>query len=368
MKISYSRLLLMFIIFSVLSCSSYSIKTDVEESSILKKIKKTGIIFRIPNSSKITKEESIKNFLSWLTIYQKNENIIVINDASDSLTYFNNPQQRFYQLSNENTYLKYKSIGVLNQYLQNNQNELLNIISKNNLDSITIFEVYSIISTQMQFFEFESVLAVVDSNLNLAYLDHQSDYFESESSILNELKNQMLDIINNRLMNHLYDVNLLGKKDEKAKRKLTLSKDISKPEDKAKVKTPEKQKYKQAEKSAEKALEKPKKTPPISAEKSKEKTAEKSKDAAKENQPSEVIAETKKEAVPATVPQETKTKETQPATKPTEKDISKNTPVEKQKDVQKEVKAETKPAEIKDKPKDNTKAEKTTADESLNKK
>lgn len=364
MKISYSRLLFMLIIFSVLSCSSYSIKTDIEESSILKKIKKTGIIFRIPNSSKITKEESIKNFLSWLTIYQKNENIIIIYDASDSLTYFNNPQQRFYQLSNENTYLKYKSIGVLNQYLQNNQNELLNIISKNNLDSITIFEVYSIISTQMQFFEFESVLAVVDSNLNLAYLDHQSDYFESESSILNELKNQMLDIINNRLVNHLYDVNLLGKKDEKSKRKMTLSKDISKPEDKVKVKTPEKQKDKQAEK----ALEKPEKTLPIPSGKSKEKTAEKSKDAAKENQPSEEKAETKKEVVPATLPLETKTKETQPATKATEKDISKNTPEDKQKDVQKEVKLESKPAEIKDNTKDNTKAEKTSADESQNKK
>lgn len=360
MKISYCRLLFMLIIFSMLSCSSYSIKTDIEESSILKKIKKTGVIFRIPNSSKITKEESIKNFISWLTIYQKNENIIIINDASDSLTYFNNPQQRFYQLSNENTYLKYKSIGVLNQYLQNNQNELLNIISKHNLDSITIFEVYSIISTQMQFFEFESVLAVVDSNLNLAYLDHQSDYFESESSILNELKNQMLDIINNRLVDHLYDMNLLGKKDEKSKKKITLSKDISKPEDKAKVKTPEKQKDKQAKKSAEKALEKPGKTPLI--------PAEKSKDAAKDKQLLEEKAETKKETVPAALSQETKTKETQPATKSTEKDISKNTPEEKQKEAQKEVKTDTKPVEIKDNPKDNAKVEKTSADESPNRK
>ncbi|MBN2403272.1 MAG: hypothetical protein JXN64_12855 [Spirochaetes bacterium] len=240
---------LIFIIFSF-SCSTYSIKTDIADSAVISKIKSTGIIFRISNGSKIKKEELINNCLYWLTVYKKTGNITVIKDASDSLSVFNNPQQRFYQLSNEDEYLKYKSIGVVNLYLQNNQNELLNIISENNLDSIIIFEIYSIISTQMQFFEYESVLAVADTDLNIAYLDHQSDFFESTSSSLDDLKNQTLDKINDRLMDKLVDLNLLGKLTDGGKRVL------KKVSDKSEIRTEKKKPVKPADIPAENSAEK----------------------------------------------------------------------------------------------------------------
>jgi hypothetical protein len=259
MRRSIKAVIFLTVIFFGLSCSTYSIKNDIKDNSILSKIKNAGVIFRISNGSKITEEELIRNFSYWLSVYRKKGNVTVIRDASGSITVFNNPQQRFYQLSNEEEYLKYKSLGVVNLYLQNNQNELLKIISKNNLDSIIIFEVYSVISTQMQFFEYESVLAIADANLNIGYLDHQSDYFESVSSSIDDLKNQTLDKINDRLIDNLRDVNLLGKQTEGEKKVLNKDIDKSKPgaEEKPLVKQEEKPVEKKAERPAEKIAEEP---------------------------------------------------------------------------------------------------------------
>jgi hypothetical protein len=251
MRRSIKAIVILAVIFFGLSCSSYSIKNDIEDSSILSKVKNAGIIFRISNGSRLTDKELIRNLSYWLSVYQKKGNVTVIKDASDALTVFNNPQQRFYQLSNEEKYLKYKTLGVVNLFLQNNQNELLNIISRNSLDSIIVLEVYSVISTQMQFFDYESVLVVADANLNIGYLDHQSDYFESASSSIDELKNQTLDKINGRLIDNLSDLNLLGKKTEGEKK--VLSKDIGKSKPPAEEKPVEKK----VEKSQEKISEKP---------------------------------------------------------------------------------------------------------------
>ncbi len=282
---SIKTLVFLGIIFFGLSCSTYSIKNDIEHSSILSKIKNAGIIFRISNGSKITEEELTGNFSSWLSVYQKKGNIAVIRDAGNALTVFNNPQQRFYQVSNEDEYLKFKSIGVVNQYLQKNQYELLNIISRNNLDSIIIYEIYSVISTQMQFFEYESVLAIADADLNIGYLDHQSDYYESTSSLIDDLKNQAMDKINDRLIHNLRDIKLLGSKTEGEKK--VLNKDIGK----TKPQTGEKPAAKQEEKKSDKPAEKTDGTPHVKeiekpAEKTADKSAEKKVERPKELSPS----------------------------------------------------------------------------------
>ncbi|MFH0975794.1 MAG: hypothetical protein V1874_08425 [Spirochaetota bacterium] len=295
MKSQIKKPLSFIIIFFILSCSSYSVKTDIKDNSSLKKIKNAGVIFRISKGSKITKQESTENLLYWLSVYEKKRNVKVIADAGDQLTYFQNPQQRFYQLSNENEYLSYKSMGVLNLYLQNNQNELLNIISKNNLDGIIIFEVFCVISTQMQFFEFESVVAVADSNLNIAYLDHQIDYFESQSSSLNDLKNQAMDKINDRLMERLHNMDFLGGKTEGERKIIAKPVEISKPAEKKPEKTTEKPVEKQAEKKAEKPAEK-------TSEQPAEKKPEKKINSTIEKSPESAIKPVEK---PAEKPQET---------------------------------------------------------------
>jgi hypothetical protein len=194
------------------SCTSYLIK----ENETISKSKRPGIILRISRGSKISKEELIRNNLYWLSNFEKSENITLIAETSDSLGYFSYAQERFYQLSSKGKYLKYKSIGILNLYLQNNRTELLSIMSKNNLDSLIIFEIYNIISTEMQFLDYDSVVALVDSNLNIGYMDHSTDHVDSESSILFELKNQMMDKLNENLIASLQGLNILGNRTEKA--------------------------------------------------------------------------------------------------------------------------------------------------------
>ena len=321
MKRLLNPALVLIIIFFSLSCSTYSVKSDFKDKSVLSKVKNTGIIFRISNGSKITKEELIRNFLYWLSVYEQKGNVTVIADAGNSLTVYNNPQQRFYQLSNEEEYLEYKSLGVVNLYLQNNQNELLNIISKNNLDSIIVYEVYSVISTAMHFFEYDSVLAIADANLNIGYLDHQTDHFESESSFLEELKNEALDKITGRLIENLRDINLLGSLTEGGKK--ILIKDVGK----IKPETEEKPVVKQEDKPADKALEKPEeKTVEKDIEKPAEKETEKPTDKPAEKSPvsTEVKPEEKsaEKQAPATVE---KSAENQKDVKPEEKQKDTNT-------------------------------------------
>ncbi|MBN2038697.1 MAG: hypothetical protein JW864_01560 [Spirochaetes bacterium] len=214
-------------VITLFSCSTQLIRDTVT----LKGIKNTGIIIRISRGSKISKDDFIQNTLYWLSNYEKNENITVIRDASEDISYYKYTQERFYQLSNENEYLKYKSIGVVNLYLQNNRNELSRIMHRHNLDSLVIYEVYNIISTEMQFLDFDSVIAVVDPGLNIAYLDHFTDHYDSTSTLLDELKNQMMDKINTKLMQDLQYLNLLGGRTEAAYKASSKPAEAEKPEE-----------------------------------------------------------------------------------------------------------------------------------------
>ncbi len=306
MKRSFITAIFLISIFSLLLCSTYSIKTDIENTQILSKINNIGIIFRVSKNSKITKEELIKNFQYWLSVYKKNKNITIINNANYTIAGFKDPQERFYQLSNENTYLKYKSIGVVNKYLQTNQNELHSIIEKNNLDGLLIFEVFTVISTELQFIEFESVLAILDSDLNIAYLDHQTNNFESESSVLNDLMNQIADKINCRLTDNMQsqNLNILGGQIE-GEIKIEKS-----GEDKKIKKAVEKPLLKSAEKPAVESAEKP---AVEAAEKSKDKFNEMLEEIKTRGKTSDNKPELSPDSTPS---QETKTKDASSPEKP----------------------------------------------------
>jgi hypothetical protein len=309
------------------SCSTYSIKTDIENNSAVSKIKNTGIIFRVSRNSKIPGDEIIKNFSYWMSVHKKIKNILLLSNADDTITGFSNPQDRFYQLSNENSYLKYKSIGVINLYLQSNQEALKNIISKNNLDSLIILEVFTVISSELQFIEFESVLAVVDSDLNIIYLDHQSDNFESESSFINDLKNQLADMINRRLIDNLQGLNLIGDLTESRKNAANIAgekttaipvKDtVQKPSEKAPDKSKEKPEIKPETSPATIKPAEIKSDKPSVIEKTAEQPKEKGDIKSEDKKPADTVIEKKMESSPEATPSnETKTEKTPSADKP----------------------------------------------------
>ena len=76
----------------------------------------------------------------------------------------------------------------------------------------------------MQFFDYDTILAVVDSDLNIAYLYNQTSHINSESSLLDELKNQTMDNITQTLIRDLEKLDFLSKKDGIGKNKIILLK------------------------------------------------------------------------------------------------------------------------------------------------
>ena len=137
------------------------------------------------------------------------KNLNYISDCNEDVVFYNSLQERFYQLSDNKIFLRYKSIGVIKLYLRKNEAELKNIISLSDLDGLIIHEIYDVISSEMQFMDFDSVLVIVDKNLNILYMDYQSDEFESIESDLNVVKGHLMDKISQRFIDRLLDLEFI---------------------------------------------------------------------------------------------------------------------------------------------------------------
>ncbi len=198
-----------FISFSLVSCSSYSTKVDLEKGSALRQVKKAGIILRISRNSKINGKEYQENLSNWLAAAKPVKSVTLITDCSEKVTRFSTEDERFYQLSDSGKFLKFKSTGVVNLYLRSNEEELKKLITDRGLDGLAIYEVYSIVSHEMQYLEFESVLCVVDKQLSVIYTDRQSDTFDSSEMSLDKMKIHILDKISDRLIRTLGGLNFL---------------------------------------------------------------------------------------------------------------------------------------------------------------
>lgn len=196
----------------LLNCSEYSVRTYINKKSEISNLKRVGIVLRLSPGNRITKDEMINNIACWISNYKSTDKISIISDCSERISYSQSDQDRFYQLSGNDTFLKYKSIGVINLYLQNNEAELKNMMSLANLDGIMIYEINSILSTEMQFMVFDTVVAVFDRNLNIIYLDHQSDRSESDMRMLNKMKSDLMDRISNRLLEKLKSLSIISKR------------------------------------------------------------------------------------------------------------------------------------------------------------
>ncbi len=205
-------LIIMLLIHSVIAinCTEFSIKTDISAKQNLGELKKIGVLQRLSHSSTITLDEQSQNIASWISNYESADKVSIITDCSKNLSTFSSIQNKIFQSTGKDTYLKYKSIGVLNLYLRKNEEELKEIISQKSLDGIIIYEIYSIVSLGMQFMDFDSVFAIVDKNLNILYLDHQTDGYDIDEHIIERVNSQLMDKISGRLIQNLMDLDIIG--------------------------------------------------------------------------------------------------------------------------------------------------------------
>ena len=199
-----------------LNCSKFSVRTDIEKSYKVSTFKKSGLILRISAKSRLLFQEQERNTDRWIAGHKPIKNILLLSGISDKVKYFNQDIERFYQESLNRNFLKYKSLGVINLYLRNNESELKKTITENDLSGLVIYEVYSVLSTAMQFMDFDSVIIITDRNLNVLYMDHQSDGFNIDDIgeiDPDKIKDELLNYISERLIEKLIDLEFIAEKD-----------------------------------------------------------------------------------------------------------------------------------------------------------
>ena len=194
-----------------LSCSEYHVDTILEKSDPIKQIKKAGLILRISKNSRISREEFNRNLTHWLASRKPRKNINILAELKNKVGEFVTEEDRFYQLSAKGDFLEYKAQGVVNMYLRENQAELKNLMKENGLDGFILYEVYGVVSTEMQFMDFDSVMVLVDTNLSVVYLDHQTDKFESNEYDYEKIKSFLLNKVSERFMYQMADLKFLEK-------------------------------------------------------------------------------------------------------------------------------------------------------------
>ena len=187
----------------VVSCSTYTVKKEVDDHSTLKDAKRLGVVLRVPQKSRLSREEILTSLSRMLNGYQHLTEVVIIPDLTPQMVEFADNEDRFFQPSSDSDFLKYKSMGILRTYLRTNSDEIKKAIEKNSLDGIVIYEVYGVVSVEMQLLRFDSVVAMVDKDLNLIYLDHQDNTFNSQQYDFNSLRSEMLNHISMRFMEQM---------------------------------------------------------------------------------------------------------------------------------------------------------------------
>lgn len=206
------RSLLICISVFLVSCSTYNVENEIKENG-LNKYKNSAIVFRLPKSSPVTKQEFEKNLTSWIEGFKKNNRLIILENVNDKIITYDSESNRLYQASDDNTFLLEKSIGSISVFNKENEKELKALINDNGLDSLIIYEIESFCSSTMQYLSFSSMILILDVNGKISYLDHQSDaYFTEEVTPFNsKIKMNLMDKVCERFVEQLLKLDYIKK-------------------------------------------------------------------------------------------------------------------------------------------------------------
>lgn len=194
---------------AVISCSTYSVSREMSNGSALKKMKSACVVLRLSQKSRIGREEQTKNLTNWLAAARPIRKTAIATSCGESVCSYGAEEERFYQIDGEGDFLKFKAAGVVNEFIRVNTAELKRIIAENDCDGIVIYEVYGVMALEMQFFDFDSVVCVLDRDLKIAYLDRQFNSFGVDEISAARVRQQLVDRVSERLVNTLDDLNFL---------------------------------------------------------------------------------------------------------------------------------------------------------------
>jgi len=196
----------------IVSCSAYHIKREIKNGSALSKLKNSGIIIHKTNDTSIPIKLCYKNITQWLEPFKKINNIKLLTEASKNLYASAGESERFLQFSNKNDFQYYQTTGIINGYLNKNKEELDKLKNDNNLDSFIIYEIDGTLSAELQFFDFRSMIIIINNKNEIIYMDRQFDKYETYEFSKEILSEDMLDQISNRFLELMFKFDYLKEK------------------------------------------------------------------------------------------------------------------------------------------------------------
>lgn len=191
------------------SCSTYSVSKEMSSGSALGKMKSACVVLRLSRNSRIEREEQTRNLASWLSAAKQTKKLAVLSSCDDGVCSYTGQDDRFYQVDGDGRFLKYKAAGVVNEYVRANEAGLRKILADNGCDGIIIYEVYGVIALEMQFFDFDSAVCVLDRDLKPVHLDRQFDSYNVDEISAARVRQQLLDRVSERLVDALDDMGFL---------------------------------------------------------------------------------------------------------------------------------------------------------------
>ncbi len=195
------RLLIIAVLFAVAAgCSSYGVKKEMSDSAKLSSVNKAGVILRTPASTMLPREELKLSLQKWAGAYRESRPFVFLEDKNltEAVYSYDAVFGKFSQFSENKSFLKFKTTGVINLFLRMNRNALMKVMADSGLDALVIYEVDGFYSPELQYIDMYSMFVAVDSELNIIYMDRQSETRDVQEIIPDSVKKILLSRVGGR--------------------------------------------------------------------------------------------------------------------------------------------------------------------------
>jgi hypothetical protein len=185
------------------ACSTFTVSTTINHIDKLENAKSLGMIVRTSTRADIPRQDVLKNISHWMSGYKYMKQLVLLPNVDHTIAEYVTQEDRFLQRSASYKFLQYKSIGVVKSYLRTHRDQLLATMEENQCDGLIFYEVYTVISTEMQYVTYDSFLLLVDKNLEIVYLDYQEDAFDTTTFDFEIVKNQTMNRLSTRFIDKM---------------------------------------------------------------------------------------------------------------------------------------------------------------------
>ena len=206
-------LIIAFASILLVSCSTYGVKNEINQSSQIKKLENVGIIIRTPRGAILTHSEIMLSIQKWSGAYRERKELTYLSseDMSEEIYMYDARLGRFAQVNESNSFMKFKTMGVINLFLRTHREELENIMDTNGLDGLIIFEVDGFFSQELQYIDVYSMTVMIDTEFNILFLDRQSKTRNVNEMVGDRVRGILLSDIGGRFVTVLQRMHCLAK-------------------------------------------------------------------------------------------------------------------------------------------------------------